>query len=314
MQRFFYAAPFGLTSAIKLQPMNYKRYLLSLCLFFSINAFSQDSLSTHYRIYDTKTRQLISTDQIIADMDASDVLFFGEEHNDSAGHYLENKIFRELHARYGSQVALSLEMFETDNQQALNDYLAGFIDEARLAKDARLWSNYKDYRPMVDYAKQNRLAVVAANAPRRYVSLVGKRGMAVLDSLDKGAKALLPPLPYDTLPGHYREKFYEVMKGSPGGDNPKVYYSQSLWDAGMSNSIYHYLRKNKGQKVFHCVGKFHVEERLGTAAQLQNRNKKLRIRVISMISDENFTAPDWNKLAVLGDYVILTDPTLKKTF
>jgi uncharacterized iron-regulated protein len=291
------------------------RPILSIALIlFAFQAFAQDSISKYYKIYDTRTRQQITTSNIVEDMNRADVLFFGEEHNDSAGHYLENKLFRELHARYGSQVALSLEMFETDNQQPLNDYLAGFIDEARLAKDARLWSNYKDYRPMVDYAKQNKLSVVAANAPRRYVSLVGKRGMAVLDSLDNGAKQLLPALPYDTLAGRYREKFYEVMKGSPGGDNPKVYYSQSLWDAGMSYSIYRYLKKNKGQKVFHCVGKFHVEERLGTAAQLQNMNRKLKILVISMVSDDNFNNPDWNKLGILGDYVILTDPTLKKTF
>lgn len=290
------------------------KYLLGLFLFISFNAFSQDSLSSHYKIYDAKTRQLISTDRIIEDMNSADVLFFGEEHNDSAGHYLENRIFRELHARYGSQVALSLEMFETDNQQPLNDYLAGFIDESRLAKDARLWSNYKDYRPMVDYAKKNKLSVVAANAPRRYVSLVGKRGMVVLDSLDKGAKAFLPPLPYDTLSGRYRDKFYAIMKGSPGGDNPKVYYSQSLWDAGMAYSIYHYLKKNKGHKVFHCVGKFHCEEHLGTVAQLQDRNKKLKIKVISMLSDDNFSKPDWDKIANLGDYIILTDPALKKTY
>ena len=291
------------------------RSILSLLfVFIGLQAMAQDSISKYYKIYDTRTRMQITTASIVDEMDAADVLFFGEEHNDSAGHYLENKIFRELHARYGAQVALSLEMFETDNQQPLNDYLGGFIDESRLAKDARLWSNYKDYRPMVDYAKKNNLSVVAANAPRRYVSLVGKRGMAVLDSLDKGAKAFLPPLPYDTLSGRYRDKFYEIMKGSPGGDNPKVYYSQSLWDAGMAFSIYNYLKKNKGKKVFHCVGKFHCEEHLGTVAQLQNRNKKLKIKVISMLSDDNFNTPDWEKLALLGDYIILTDPNLKKTF
>ena len=292
-----------------------KKSIFSIALvLIGWQALAQDSISKYYKIYDTKSRQQITTTRIIDDMNNADVLFFGEEHNDSAGHYLENKIFHELHARYGSKLALSLEMFETDNQQPLNDYLAGFIDEARLAKDARLWSNYKDYRPMVDYARQNKLPVVAANAPRRYVSLVGKKGMTVLDDLDKGAKALLPPLPYDTLTGRYREKFYDIMKGSPGGDNPKVYYSQSLWDAGMSYSIYKYLKKNKGQKVFHCVGKFHVEERLGTAAQLQMRNHKLRILVISMISDDNFNNPDWSMLEKLGEYVILTDPKLKKTF
>ena len=286
-------------------------FLLS---FLFVSAASQDSISNHYKIYDTRTQQLVPIDKIVMDMADADVLFFGEEHNDSACHYLENKIFRALHAQYADKLALSMEMFETDNQLVLNEYLAGTIDESRMAKDARLWSNYKDYRPMVDYARQNKVPVIAANPPRRYVSLVSKRGMRALDSLSKEAKAFLPPLPYDTLSGRYRDKFGEVMQGSPGGDNPNIYYSQNLWDAGMSYSIYHYLKKHKGNKVFHCVGRFHCEEKLGTAAQLARRNEKLKILVISSFSDKSFTNPDWSKLSGLGDYVIVTDPELKKTF
>ena len=280
----------------------------------SFSSYAQDSMSAHYKIYDTRTKQITGIDKIVADMSDADVLFFGEEHNDSAGHYLENKIFRALHAAYGDKVILSMEMFERDNQTALNDYLQGFIDEARLAKDARLWSNYKDYRPMVEYAKQNHIPVIAANAPRRYVNLVSRRGMKSLDSLSKDAKKFLPPLPYDTLSGRYREKFVEIMKGGPGGDNPNVYYSQSLWDAGMGYSIYKFLKENKHRKVFHCVGGFHTEEKLGTAAQLQMRNKKLKILNIASFSDASFANPDWEKFSHRGDYIIMTNPDLKKTF
>jgi len=276
-------------------------------------------MSFRYKIYDTRSHSFITTDKIIEDCAAASVLFFGEEHNDSAGHYLENKIFRDLYARYGNNVALSMEMFETDNQLVLGEYLSGFIDENRLNKDARLWSNYKDYRPMVEFAKQNHIHVIAANAPRRYVSLVTRRGMHSLDSLGKEAKEFLPPLPYDTLSGRYRDKFMEIMKGSPGSTSNNIYYSQSLWDAAMSYSIYRYQRANKEKKIFHCVGKFHCEEKLGTAAQLQMRNKKLKILVISSFPDKVFTNTDpasaeWQALNVLGDYVIITDPNLKRTF
>ncbi|MGQ0738714.1 MAG: ChaN family lipoprotein [Bacteroidota bacterium] len=286
---------------------------IAFCL-SGLAVFSQDGMEAHYKIYDNRSKQIISIDKIVADMADADVLFFGEEHNDSAGHYLENKIFRALHAQYGSQLALSMEMFETDNQLVLDEYLAGKMDEGRFSKDARLWSNYRDYRPMVEYARENRLPVIAANPPRRYVSLVTKRGMKALDSLSKEAKKYLPPLPYDTLSGRYRDKFMDIMKGSPGGENPRIYYSQSLWDAGMSYSIHRYLRKNKGRKVFHCVGKFHVEEKLGTAAQLQMRNKKLRILNISCFPDKSFPNPDWSKFEKLGDYVILTSFDLKRTY
>jgi len=283
-------------------------------LFFTYSVTAQDSMSAHYKIYDTRTKQVISVDKIVSDIADADVLFFGEEHNDSAGHYLENKIFRALHAVYGEKIALSLEMFETDGQLGLNEYLAGYIDEIRFARDVRLWNNYKDYRPMIEYSKQNKIPVIAANPPRRYVSMVSRRGLASLDSLSKDAKKFLPPLPYDTLTGRYREKFFETMKGSPGGENPRVYHSQSLWDAGMSYSIYKFLKKNKGKKIFHCVGGFHTEEKLGTAAQLHVRNKKLKILNIASFSDKSFSNPDWERESYRGDYIIITNPDLKKTF
>jgi uncharacterized iron-regulated protein len=291
------------------------KYLLTiLTVSLCLSVIAQDNIGDHYRIYDTHTKQVISIDKIVADMANADVLFFGEEHNDSACHYLENQIWRALHGRYGDKVTLSLEMIESDGQLALDEYLAAFIDESRFSKDVRLWSNYKDYRPMVEYAKQNKLPVLAANAPRRYVSLVSKRGMKALDSLSEDAKEFLPPLPYDTLPGRYREKFIEVMQGSPGANNPNVYYSQNLWDASMSYSIYRYLKNNRHRKVFHCVGGFHTAEKLGTAAQLQMRNRKLRILNIAAFSDKSFPTPDWSKFSDQGDYIIITDPDLKKTF
>ena len=291
-----------------------KSFFTSILLVVSVICLSQDKIEDHYKIYDTRTKQIISLDKIIDDCNKADVLFFGEEHNDSAGHYMEAEIFKALHQKFGDNITLSLEMFETDNQIALNDYLTGFIPEDRFAKDVRLWSNYKDYRPMIEYAKLNRLNVIAANPPRRYVSMVSRRGMKSLDSLSKQSKKFLPPLPYDTLSGHYREKFMETMKGSPGGGSPNIYYSQSLWDAGMSYSMYKYWKKNKHKKIFHCVGRFHCDEKLGTLAQLQKRKPGLKILNISSFSDASFGNPDWEKFSNLGDYIILTDPNLKKTF
>ena len=291
------------------------KWIATLTIFiFSSAAYSQDSMSAHFKIYDTRNKQIITIDKIVTDMNDADVLFFGEEHNDSAGHYLENKILRALHAQYGDKIVLSMEMFETDGQLVLNEYLAGTIDEARFSRDIRLWSNYKDYRPMIEYAKQNKIPVVAANPPRRYVSLVTRRGMKSLDSLSKAAKKFLPPLPYDTLTGRYREKFMDIMKGTPGSSSSNIYYSQNLWDAGMSYSVYKFLKENKHKKVFHCVGGFHTEEKLGTAAQLQMRNKKLKILNIASFSDASFNDPDWEKFSYKGDYIILTNPDLKKTF
>ena len=110
--------------------------------------YRQDAISNHYKIYSTSKQKTISVDEIVNDMANADVLFFGEEHNDSTGHYLENILFKKLDNKYPGKVALSMEMFETDCQNILNEYLDGFIREKRLITDARTWPNYKDYRPI----------------------------------------------------------------------------------------------------------------------------------------------------------------------
>ncbi|HEX7845363.1 MAG TPA: ChaN family lipoprotein [Chitinophagaceae bacterium] len=292
-----------------------KLLLITIFCCSALLSSAQNGIEKHFKIYNTKTKQLTTIEQIAADCKDADVLFFGEEHNDSAGHYLEAEIFKALHRLYGNDLVLSMEMFETDCQLVVDEYLNGFISEERFIKEGRAWSNYKDYKPAVEYAKQNSLHVIAANPPRRYVNMVSRKGMRSLDSLSKASKKFLPPLPYDTLSGRYREKFMGFMSGgSPGTNNPRIFYSQNLWDAGMAHSIYSYWKKNKKKKVFHMVGRFHCDEKLGTLEQLQNRSSKLRILNISSFSDDSFENPDWEKFSNLGDYVIITDPALKKTF
>jgi uncharacterized iron-regulated protein len=298
-------------------PRNFHMTTIIMATLLCLNhlVFSQAGIEKHFKIYDTHSKQVTTIDKIADDCKKANVVFFGEEHNDSAGHYLETAIFEALHKIYGDKLALSMEMFETDCQLVLDEYLDGYINEDRLMKDARPWGNYKDYRPTVEFAKQNHLHVIASNAPRRYVNMVSRKGMQSLDSLPKASKKFLPPLPYDTATGRYREKFTEVMSGgSPGSDNPRIYYSQNLWDAGMSYSIYSYWKKNKNKKIFHLVGNFHCDEKLGTLAQLQKRKKSLKILNISCFSDSSFANPDWGKFSNRGDYIITTDPDLKKTF
>ena len=93
-------------------------------------------------------------------------------------------------------ITLGAEMFEADNQLILNEYLSGHISEKSFKKEARLWPNYStDYAPLVDFAKDSNLIFVATNIPRRYASVVYKRGFQGLDELDAQAKLYIAPLP-----------------------------------------------------------------------------------------------------------------------
>jgi uncharacterized iron-regulated protein len=285
-----------------------------ICLVLPSLAFSQDSLSNHYKIYSTAQQKLISPDDIVNDMGNADVLFFGEEHNDSTSHYLEYVLFKKLSQKYPQKVALSMEMFETDCQNVLDEYLDGFIREKNFINEARAWHNYKDYRPLIEWAKANHIPVVAANAPARYVNMTNRLGLSSLGQLNAISRSYLPPLPIDTASGEYYEKFITIMGGHASMGGMQMFQAQNLWDATMGWSIARFAKKHKDYKLFQINGSFHSEEKLGAAAQLKKYAPKLRVLNIAVYCDENYDSPDWAKLAKNGDYVIVTDPKLPKTF
>jgi len=269
--------------------------------------------STLYRIYDTHTQQEITLLELAGALQDADVVFFGEEHNDSVAHVVQYELLKAMHERY-SGVALSLEMFVSDDQLVLDEYLAGLITERNLSKDAVLWNNYKDYRPLVEYAKEHRLAVLAANAPSRYTNRVTREGLESLKALDKPAKALLAPLPVDTLTGAYYDKFAGLMGGHEGMANLNIYQSQNLWDATMAYRISKLAKKKAVKKILHLNGRFHSDERLGTIAHLRKYAPRTKVANISCFPHDSFTQPDWIEWEHLGDYIILTDPAVPKTF
>jgi uncharacterized iron-regulated protein len=221
-------------------------------------------------------------------------------------------VFKKLIEKYPGKLALSMEMFQTDCQTVLNEYLAGFIREKNLITDGRAWKNYKDYRAMVDAAKDNHLPVIAANAPTRYTNMTTRLGLGELQKLDATAKSWLPPLPIDTATGRYYDKFGQVMGGHAGP--MKVYQSQNLWDATMGYNIAKFYKANKGTKIFQVNGGFHSEEKLGTVAQLKKYAPNVKVINIQAYADDSFENPDWVKYVKFGDYIILTDPKLPKTF
>ena len=285
----------------------------------------------NYRIYSTSKGKEVTLKEIASDMNNYDVLFFGEEHNDSVTHFLQVKMLEELHALYGASTVLSMEMFDRDVQSVMNEYLNNLIREKHFTKDARAWSNYRDYKPMVEFAKSNKLQVICANSPTRYTNLSGRKGQKALADLPAATRNFFAPVPYDTASGPYYEKLMSLSHGpapAPGADsaaktipipvmsmgNFNMILAQSLWDATMAYSIAEHLKKNKDVKVMHVNGRFHSDEGFGAVTQLKKYRPKVRTLVISSTSDDKFPDIDWSQYTKQGDYVIITDPSGPRTY
>ncbi|MBU0756144.1 MAG: ChaN family lipoprotein, partial [Planctomycetes bacterium] len=93
------------------------------------------------------------------------------------------------------------------------------------------------------------------------------------------------------------------------GQKSQGFPSQSLWDATMAWSIAGYLDRSPSSSVVQINGAFHSDEHLGTVEQLLKYRPNTHIAVISMCPDEQFPAFDQERLSMLGDIIIITDPS-----
>lgn len=277
--------------------------LLVVC--FSTIVFSQNKPA--YKLYNSKGKS-VSYKKMIKEMSQANVVLFGEHHNNPIVHWLQFEATVDLSKQ--QKLTLGAEMFEADNQLELNDYLAGKIDQKTLDTVARLWSNYTtDYKPLVDFAKDNHMGFIATNIPRRFASGVFRGGFESLELLTAEEKSWVAPLPikYDaTLPGYVKMK---EMMGGHGGDNlPKA---QAVKDATMGFFI---LKNRKADALFiHYNGSYHSDNYEGINWYLKQSEPNLKVITVSVVEQDiikKFNPEEKLK----ADYIIVVPTTMTKTY
>ena len=282
-----------------------KSIVYLLFLIFSSVIFSQNKPA--YKLYNAKGKK-VSFKRMLKKMNNTDIVLFGEHHNNPIVHWLQYETTVELSKK--RLLTLGAEMFEADNQNELNDYLTGKIDQKALDTLARLWNNYKtDYKPLVDFAKKEKLNFVATNIPRRYAKKVFRGGFEALEKLSSEEKEWIAPLPvvYDaTLPSYKKMK---TMMGGHGGDNlPKA---QAVKDATMS----YFILKNwsKNNLFIHYNGSYHSDDYEGIYWYLKQIKQNLKIVTVSVVEQENIKK--FNKEKKLkADFIIVIPANMTKTY
>ena len=264
-----------------------------------------------YYIFDNSGDKVKFAEMVDKLKDA-DIILFGELHDNPIVHWLQFELTKSMYDIKKENLILSAEMFESDNQMILNEYLDSIITEKKFESEARLWPNYRtDYKPLVNFAKDNKLKFIAANIPRRYASVVNSEGFEGLEKLSDEAKNLLPPFPikYDPELNCYKSMMdASMMPMEHVNENfPK---SQAVKDATMS----HFILKNyeKGKMIIHYNGAYHSDNYESIYWYLKKALPNLKIKTISCAEQPDIDSikDEYKKKA---DYIIVVPETMTKT-
>lgn len=286
--------------------------LLTATLLMSTVSSTEASGKSGYRIYDTSSGLPVSLKELGKSIGDYDVMAFGEYHDNPVLHRLEEELLIEVYAQHPN-LAVALEMFERDAQQTLNAYLAGRLDEAAFLEQSRPWKNYgSDYRPLVEFAKEKGLRVLAANIPRSMAAYYARQG--TLDGIDGAMRHYLPAA-HRAPDGEYRQRFFAQMQAISEKHTVMAmtekqmeafYRAQCLKDDTMAESIVEHHRRYPERKVIHYQGDFHSHYRLGVTEKLQALEPELKVLVITPVYVEQFKnlSTKAKNLQADGDIVI----------
>jgi len=259
-------------------------------------------------VLDSQSQTPISLQDLAKRLKDHDVVFIGEFHGNHASHLLQAQLQALLFKQRPLQI-LSMEQFERHQQTLLFRYLDDEIGEAYLVKEVPAWDNYTaSYRPMVEFAKQHFLPVVAANAPTDIVRCIGRQGQDYVGKLTEDERNWIAQTPFADIPG-YLEKYQSWIQEArhlTDDQAQKSYQAQIVRDNTMAESILRALRDNPKHQVIHLNGAFHSAAHLGTVGALKALNPNLKISVISPITIDNPLKPtvqseDFEQ----GDYLYL---------
>ena len=220
-----------------------------------------DVIQAHldHRLYDLqKNKELLLADTI-SELKNNRIILVGEHHTDQNHHFGQLNVIQALHEA-GAQVAIGLEMFRSDSQQALDQWIAGDIGEAEFQKiyyDNWTYS-WSVYQIIFEYAKKEKIPMIGLNVPRDITRQVSRQGFNSLSEEQKGKLADVSC----RVDKEYMDYIKKAFGGHGHGKLNFTYFceAQLVWDSAMALHTLAYLKKNPDAVVVLLAGAGHVQK------------------------------------------------------
>jgi uncharacterized iron-regulated protein len=213
------------------------------------------SAIAHPHILDVATGEVIDFHQLIDKLEKTSVVFIGEHHDHAGHHQMQLEVIRALAEK--QRVAIGLEMFQAEDQQALDNWTTGTtsVEEFRQIYQHN-WGWWSLYEPIFSYARQQQIPMVGLNLPR---SITRQVAMSGFSSLDEEQVSFLGGMTC-SVDATY-EDFIRRAVGSQGHGNfdfTNFCEAQLVWDKTMARYMAHYLKNNPDKTAVVLAGNGHA--------------------------------------------------------
>lgn len=208
----------------------------------------------------------LTFDGIIEKLQDRQVVYLGESHTRYEDHLLQLRVIRAMYHQ-NPNLAIGMEMFSRSAQESLDKYVLdqtiGEEDFLRQSHYMVKWGyDYRFYQPIINFARLNRIPIVALNQDKALVSKVYKG--AGLEGLDEKELETIPS-DFDISMPDYRQRISSVFRMHNGHNNReeqlnKFLQAQALWDETMAESIALYLSANPSRRMAVIAGRGHVNK------------------------------------------------------
>ena len=213
---------------------------------------------------------------MIAEVRDAPLVFVGERHDDPEHHALQLDVIKGLQ-QTGKPLAIGIEMFEIQNQAALDAWIARKTPEAEFVRIYQAnWRNLSWwlYRDIFVFARDHGVAMVALNAPQQTVQKVAQQGFATLS----GSELLGLP-PESTRPISDDDvDFMARYLPEHGKDSAAFRHlaeAQALRNRVMAKGILRYLARYPDSRLLGLTGGVHTWRKGGIPAELGGQSYKI---------------------------------------
>lgn len=253
--------------------------------------------------------QTYTNQEILQQLLKARIVYLGETHDSIEDHQAQLAIIQEMQ-RQNRKIAIGLEMFQRPFQSVLDQYLAGKLTEEQLIEQTEYNQRWRFpweyYAPIVRFAKENKLRILALNTPTEVTIKVAMQGLETLTAEER--KHIPPVSEIRTDNAAYRQMLLEVyqqhQKAAQGNSTAfeRFLQAQVLWDETMAEKIAQFAKANPDYQVVVLAGQGHIVYGYGIPSRVERRLGVGKVKMRSVLFDFPTDSPSSAEKPI-ADYI-----------